>query len=145
MRQTNEQQDATAALRAQAGPYRVTLDAEGWPMIPGRYGRIEHHDGPSLAIYSESMRLLAKLVAAGARRHQIGDDEYRLLFERAALPTIAKVIVAQGGGRGRYTRAPGQMARLSARREATTGRASLLLATNSCHGALEQPAAIGTA
>ena len=31
MRQTNDQQTATEALRTQAGPYRVTLDPEGWP------------------------------------------------------------------------------------------------------------------
>jgi hypothetical protein len=35
MRQTNDQRAATRALRAQAGFYRVTLDAEGWPMISG--------------------------------------------------------------------------------------------------------------
>jgi hypothetical protein len=41
MRQTNEQRAATERLRALAGGYRVKQDAEGWPMIPGRLGRIE--------------------------------------------------------------------------------------------------------
>ena len=41
MRQTNEQRAATERLRALAGGHRVKQDAEGWPMIPGRLGRIE--------------------------------------------------------------------------------------------------------
>src|SRR3989442_6312798 len=85
MRQTNDQQTATEALRTQAGPYRVTLDAEGWPRIEGRYGQIEHHDEALLAVDSQAVRKLAPLVALGARRHQIGDEEYRLLFEPALL------------------------------------------------------------
>jgi hypothetical protein len=34
-------------LTALAAPhrYRVRLDAEGWPMIPGRYGRLERATG----------------------------------------------------------------------------------------------------
>jgi hypothetical protein len=40
------------------GAYRVTQDAEGWPMIPGRHGRIEYHDEATLAVYSRAMRKL---------------------------------------------------------------------------------------
>ena len=59
MRQTNDQQTATEALRTQAGPYRVTLDTEGWPTIEGRYGQIEHYDGALLAVHSQAVRKLA--------------------------------------------------------------------------------------
>jgi hypothetical protein len=43
----------TPALRmaafAQPHRYRVARDAEGWPLIPGRYGRLEYHDGRALS------------------------------------------------------------------------------------------------
>jgi hypothetical protein len=29
------------------------FDSEGWPVIPGRHGRIEHPDEASLAVYSQ--------------------------------------------------------------------------------------------
>lgn len=63
-------------------------------MIPGKYGRIEYHDGHTLAVYGTSMRLLGKLLAAGAMNHQMGDGEYRLLFDPALLPAIARVMKA---------------------------------------------------
>ena len=103
MRQTTDQQTATEALRTQAGPYRVTLDAEGWPRIEGRYGQVEHHHGALLAVDSHAVRKLAPLVALGARRHQIGDEEYRLLFDPALLGDVARVIRARrrrAGGKG---------------------------------------------
>jgi len=65
MRQTNDQQTATEALRTQAGPYRVTLDPEGWPRIEGRYGQIEHHDGALLAVDSQAVRKLARSSRSG--------------------------------------------------------------------------------
>src|SRR5262245_44706189 len=114
IRQTVDQQAATEALRAQAGPYRVTQDAEGWPIIKGRYGQIEHRDGVLFAVYSRAMRKLAPLVALGGRRHQIGDDEYRLLFAPALLAEVARIIKAKrrrvGGGRSAE-----EMARIRAR------------------------------
>ena len=81
---------------------RVTLDAEGWPRIEGRYGQIEHHDGRSWPSTRQAVRNLAPLVALGARRHQIGDEEYRLLFEPALLGDVARVIRARrrAGGKG---------------------------------------------
>lgn len=91
-RQAIEQREATEALQSIAGPYRVTWDSEGWSQIEAKYGAIEWHEPGSLAVYSQAMRLLRSLLAAGARHHQIGDDEYRLLFTTALLPTIAKVI-----------------------------------------------------
>jgi hypothetical protein len=66
MRRTSDQQAAIAALRAQARPYRVTLDAEGWPMIAGRHGQIEHHDEATLAaVLDRSVEVGA---APGGRR-----------------------------------------------------------------------------
>jgi hypothetical protein len=115
MRQTNDQQTATEALRTPAGPYRVTLDPEGWPRIEGRYGQIEHHDGALLAVDSQAVRKLAPLVALGARRHQIGDEEYRLLFDPALLGAVARVI------RARRRRSWGQRADVLARARAARG------------------------
>jgi hypothetical protein len=40
-------------------PYRVRRDPEGWPVIPGRYGRVEWHEGPTLAIYADRPRMFA--------------------------------------------------------------------------------------
>jgi len=42
-------------LRTWARPlrYRMSKDAEGFPIIPGRYGRIEWFDGRDLAVYCE--------------------------------------------------------------------------------------------
>jgi hypothetical protein len=52
-----------AQLRRLARParYRVSKDAEGLPMIPGRYGRIEWFDGQDLGVYCHCPRLFAKL------------------------------------------------------------------------------------
>src|SRR5438445_1121161 len=101
MRPTNDQQNATEALRTQAGPYRVTLDPEGWPRIEGRYGQIERQDGVLLAVDSQAVRKLAPLVALGARRHQIGDDEYRLLFDPVLLGDVAVFSTCYTAPRGR--------------------------------------------
>jgi hypothetical protein len=54
--------------------YRVTRDAEGWPVIPGRYGRLEWHDGTALAVYTDRPRVFACLWAvpgSGAGRSAI--------------------------------------------------------------------------
>ena len=55
---------------------RVTKDRQGFPIIPGRYGRIEWFDGQDLAVYSDRPRLFAKIWAIpGVRRRQTGDHE----------------------------------------------------------------------
>src|SRR5262245_33793355 len=100
MTQTKEQKTATERLRALPGVaerrYRVVPDAEGWPLIPGRLGQIEHHDGTTLAVYTDRSRMVSKLAAIhGVRRHQTGDTEARLLFEPALLPQVAEVIQAK--------------------------------------------------
>ena len=75
---------------------RVTADAEGYPIIPGRYGRIEWFDGQDLAVYSDRPRLFAKLWAIpGVRRWQVGDQEVRGLVSLEALPAVAALIQAR--------------------------------------------------
>jgi hypothetical protein len=98
IRLTDEQQTAREHLRTLAGPgrLRVTIDAEGWPLIPGRSGRIEHNGGRELAAYTDRPRLFAKLWAIpGVRRWQTGDTDMRAVFPAAVLPLVAKVIKAR--------------------------------------------------
>src|SRR5262249_37086956 len=98
---------ALQPFRGLAGPLRlrVTTDAEGFPMFPGRYGRVEWFDGQDLAVYCDRRRLFAKLWAIpGVHRHQTGDDEMRAVFPPEALKRVAAVIQAKrwgGSGRGR--------------------------------------------
>jgi hypothetical protein len=66
-----------------AAPYRfrVFRDTEGWPVMPGKLGRLEWHDGRALAVYTDRPRLFARLWALpGVRRWQVGDQEVRGLF-----------------------------------------------------------------
>jgi hypothetical protein len=90
---------------ARSAQYRVSIDPEGFPVILGRYGRIEWFDGRDLAVYSDHPRLFAKIWAIpGVRRHQTGDHEMRAVFPPEALEQVAGVIRAKrwgGGGRGR--------------------------------------------
>ena len=55
----------------------VEPDAEGFPAIPGRLGRIEWHDpeGGELAVCTDRPRLFDRLLAIpGVRRHKTGDQ-----------------------------------------------------------------------
>jgi hypothetical protein len=98
---------ALAYMRGLARPlrFRITRDTEGFPGIPGRYGRIEWFDGRNLAVYADHPRLFEKLWAIpGVRRWQTGDQEMRALFPPEALDQVAGVIRAKrwgGSGRGR--------------------------------------------
>ena len=97
-RQLSEQERAAQQLRALAKPYRfrVQADAEGFPIIPGRYGQIEWFDGLDLAVYTNRPRLFKKLWAiVGVRRHQTGDTEMRATFPAEALGQVARVIKAR--------------------------------------------------
>lgn len=97
-RQPSTQQRATEHIRALAQPhrFRVEFDGEGFPMIPGRYGRIEWFDGNDLAVYTDRPRLFARLWAIpGVRRHQTGDTEMRAVFAPEALQQVARVIKAR--------------------------------------------------
>jgi hypothetical protein len=130
-RSTLEQQRAAMDLGSLAAPYRfrVIADAEGFPIIPGRYGRIEWYcDGencwscplprqPALAVHTERPRLFQQLWAIpGVIRHQTGDAEMRAVFAPDALTRVATVIRAKrwgGTGRGRpenFSLTPGQPA-----------------------------------
>jgi hypothetical protein len=80
----NETNTALASMRGLARPLRlrITHDTEGFPIIPGRYGRVEWYDGSDLAIYSDHPRLFEKVWAIpGVRHWQTGDEEMRALFE----------------------------------------------------------------
>ena len=96
-RQSPEQQRTVEQLRRLARPhrFRIQADAEGFPIIPGRYGQIEWFDGRELAVYSDRPRLFAKLWAIpGVRRHQTGDREMRAVFPVETLKQVAAVIRA---------------------------------------------------
>ena len=103
-RQTTAQQ-----LRTLAEPYRfrIQADAEGFPIIPGRYGQIEWYcDGVNchacplpgqfaLAVYTERPRLFSKIWSIpGVRRYQTGDSEMRAVLPVEALEQVARVIRA---------------------------------------------------
>jgi hypothetical protein len=95
---TTEQAEAFARLRKLAAPARLRVrpDGEGWPLIPGRLGQIEYHDGCDLAVFTDRPRLHAKPGAIpGVRRHQTGDREMRALFPPEALAQVAGVIRAR--------------------------------------------------
>lgn len=112
---TTEQARAFTHLRELAKPHRLRVhaDAEGWPVIPGRYGQIEWYcDGEdcaarvggfcplprqlALAVYTDRPRLFQKLWAIpGVKRHQTGDDEMRAVFPPEALEQVASVIRAR--------------------------------------------------
>jgi len=89
---------AIEELRARAKPsrFRVQPDVEGFPVIPGRYGRIEWFDGKEFAVYTNRPRLFPKLWAIpGVRRYQTGDTEMRAVFPPEALEQVASVIKAR--------------------------------------------------
>jgi hypothetical protein len=110
-RQLSLQQRVVEQLRALAKPYRyrVQVDAEGFPFIPGRDGQIEWHcDGVNCwscalpgqfalaVVYTDRPRLFEKLWAIpGVRRHQTGDTEMRGVFQPEAMEQVARVIKAR--------------------------------------------------
>ncbi len=76
--------------------FRVLADAEGFPVVPGKYGCIEWVDGRDLAVYSDHPRLFTRLWAIpGVRRHQTGDREMRAVFPPEAIEQVAAVIRAR--------------------------------------------------
>jgi hypothetical protein len=123
---TKEQSAATESLRALPGMsarrFRVVSDAEGWPMIPGRYGRIEYHDGASAAVFTDRPRLFARLLAVpGVRRHQTGDGEARMIFPPDALPEVARLIGARRRRASSTGRSAAVLALMRASREGVQG------------------------
>ena len=76
--------------------YRIIRDAEGLPVIPGRLGQIEPHDGQALAVYTTRPRVFARLWAVpGVRRWQTGGQEMRALFPPERLGEVAAAIGAR--------------------------------------------------
>jgi hypothetical protein len=140
IRRTAEQAAAFTRIRTLTDQYRflVQADAEGWPVIPGRYGQIEWychgHDCAArfrgfcpvprqfaLAVYTDRPRLFEKLwVIPGVQRHQTGDHEMRAVFPPEALEQVAGVIKA----RRRRTLSPEAARKLGAGTayRATSGR-----------------------
>ncbi len=101
---TSEQKAAFSQLRTIAAPhrFRVRADGEGFPVIPGRYGRIEWagDGGEQLAVHCTRPKLFKKLRAIpGVSRRQTGDKEMRATFPTEVLEQVAQVIKAsrQGG------------------------------------------------
>jgi len=97
-RQPSLKQRAAEQLRMLAKPYRfrVRLDGEGFPMIPGRYGQIEWFDDADLAVYTDRPRLFARIWAIpGVRRHQTGDTEMRAVFPPEVVEQVAAAIQAK--------------------------------------------------
>src|SRR5438094_6689685 len=97
-KQVSQKQRALEHMRMVAKPYRfrVQLDVEGFPLIPGRYGQIEWFDSEGLAVYTNRPRLFTRLWAIpGVRRHQTGDTEIRAAFPPQVLKQVAGVIKAR--------------------------------------------------
>jgi len=105
---TNEQRSAREKFIAQTRGYVVGTDAEGWPMIPGKYGRIEWYcDGKdchscplpgqfALAVYTDRRLIRGRLLGIpGLKAHQTGDTDLRAVFLPGALQAVAKVIRAR--------------------------------------------------
>jgi hypothetical protein len=107
---TGEQRVAYAQLRTITRAFRLRMirDAEGFPIIPGRYGRIEWYcDGQNcwscplpgqlaLAVYTDRPRLFARLSAVlGAKKHQTGEHEMRVVFLPVAVEEVARLIRAR--------------------------------------------------
>jgi hypothetical protein len=99
-----ERETFQALIAAALGPRaRVTLDADGWPQVPGRYGRLEWRGveagaGPArgprrVYAFTPSGRMIPKLLALpGVHRWQTGDQEAAVWI--AAEDTLALEAVA---------------------------------------------------
>ncbi len=93
---------------------RLVADVEGWPMVPGRYGRLEWRgveagEGPAHGtrrIYADTprRRMIARLLAMpGVHRWQTGDDEAAVWI---AAEDVAAIRTVAGLLRTRVRRAP---------------------------------------
>jgi hypothetical protein len=110
---TAEQGQAADRLRAIPGRYRVLVDAEGWPIIPGRYGRLEWENPDTLAVFTARRHFIAKLAAvARVRRYQTGDTEARMLVALEAIPAVASLIRPRRRRASRTGRSAGVLAQM---------------------------------
>jgi hypothetical protein len=84
-------------------------------MIPGRYGRLEWHDGSVLAVHTDRPRVCTRLWAVPrVQRWQVGDQGVRGLVPLERLPEVASLIQARRRRRGRLVTSE-QALRLRAR------------------------------
>jgi hypothetical protein len=89
---------------------RITGDAEGWPMVPGRLGRLESRGAEAsgaprrVYAYTNHRRLIRRLLAIpGVHRCQIGDTEAAVWIaaeDAEAIRAVARLL------RTRVRRAP---------------------------------------
>jgi len=90
---TAEQLTAAKDLSTAVPDYRVIADDWGWPISPGRHGRLEHLGAGQLAAFTEGRQIRARLLAIpGVTRHQVGDTELRVLLAPSAVPAVAKLL-----------------------------------------------------
>jgi len=102
---------AVPGLRA-----RITVNSEGWPLVQGRYGRLEWrgepetgHDlgSPRIYAYTGRKRILFKLQAVpGVRPCQTGDDEgtvSMLAGDHGAILAGARLLRCHTNGRGAHS------------------------------------------
>ena len=88
-------------LTALARPfhYRAVRDSEGWPVIPGRLGQIEPHDGHAHAVYTTRPRVFGRNrlweTRSSIGRSQTGGQEMRPLFPPERLVEVATGIGAR--------------------------------------------------
>ena len=117
---------------------RVTVDGEGYPIVPGAMGRIAYlgmRDGPDpdgtpyterLHVYSGGRGTIPRLGAVpGVHRGQMGDREARLWFaadDPEALAAVAKIIRV----RVRRASSTGNPAALARAREMRARRAEVV-------------------
>jgi hypothetical protein len=96
---TTGQREARQGLRLMAPGHRVTSDSEGWPIVSGRYGRLEY-DAYALTAYTDRRRLHARLLAIpGITRNQRGDTELRVVLTEQAVPAVTKLFRSRRRGR----------------------------------------------
>src|SRR5215471_17088775 len=92
---------------------RITVDSDGWPLVRGRYGRLEWRGepepgqeprSPRIYAYTDRKRILFKLSAVpGVRPCQIGDDEGTvsvLATDHGAVLACARLLRCHTNGRG---------------------------------------------
>jgi len=98
-RLTAETRACFERLRALAEPLRlrIVLDEEGWPVIPGTYGRIEcaDRDGCQLVVYCDHPRLFKRLrEIRTVEPDRTGDGEIQAIFAPEAFDEVVRVIRA---------------------------------------------------
>jgi hypothetical protein len=115
LRITDEQAQARDDLAHAVPGYRLTRDpGDGWSMIPGRYGRLEHlghapgqpgqaafsgaarrsgAELEQLAAFTDRRLIRARLLAIpGVTPHQVGQEELRVLVTPEAVAPVLQLL-----------------------------------------------------